>query len=137
VAAEDDFLLEWLAYHAEHGFNMPITLAVGGVIITGELVTEDQYFEGISHLFTDEESQEFYRSLPNALDEGALRQLDEGADPQEIQERREEMKRDFIHLRDTYILVGGEFSHFERVFWRGKLSSIDGFWLGRPAAQDG
>lgn len=150
---DTDFLLGLLRAFAEDGdvssapVNLPVTLCVGGVVISGEIISEDEYFAGLSQLFPEPEGEvevpegaatfsEAFRSLPNFFDEFAMTQLDEGTDPQQAQAVRESMKKPFIHLRNTHVWTAEErFFAFEGAFWRGKLTSIDGFWLGQGASQ--
>ncbi len=145
---DTDFFLGFLTSLAEgeDGFNVPITLNVGGVIVSGELISEDEYFAGLSQLFTDHEGEvpegattwkEVFRSLPSLFDSFAMEQLDDGADPQETQEMRESLREPYVHLRNTQVWTAEErFFGFEGAFWRGKLSSIDGFWFGQAATQE-
>jgi hypothetical protein len=138
-------VLGTLASMAEYGWNIPVTLSVGGAIISGELISEDEYFEGISQHFDSEVPdearerwQETFRNLPHAFDTMAMNRLDQGADPQEVQEQRESLRESFIFLRDTRVWTAEErFFGFSGAFWRGKLNSIDGFWFNRAVEQEG
>lgn len=44
---QEDFFLDTLVASARINVSFGIILCVGGVIITGDLANEDEYFEGI------------------------------------------------------------------------------------------
>ncbi|MBB4055092.1 MULTISPECIES: gas vesicle accessory protein GvpU [Pseudomonas] len=122
-----DQLLQWLVNNTNaHPNNQhSITLTVGGNLISGKLISADAYFKKMTdHLAADFSAEDGSREIfkeeashwntPPITENGLL------PPPQ------------FIHLEaaeiyssnERPILPGGS-------LWRGKLSSVDGFNLGR------
>ncbi len=121
----------------KNGMSLPVTLCVSGVVISGVLINEDEYFEALAQDVNvvgagDEEEKwrELFRGIPSLVDSAAMDKLDEGQDPSEVAWMRQQMSAPFIHLRDTWVKTGGRFVNFEGGFWRGRMDAVDGFWLG-------
>jgi hypothetical protein len=50
---------------------------------------------------------------------------------EESNNEKGEVNPEFIHLSDVMIYPSSDFLHpFASEFWRGQLSSVDGFYLG-------
>ena len=85
-----------------------IILIVHGMVVSGELVSYKTYVDGFIPPKTDDEQ-----------DETAVESED----------------RNYIHLRNVkfYLSVGNPIpsNDSKEIFWRGKLSSIDGFSLAK------
>ena len=138
VLADDHFLKSVVEF-AKRGLGLPITLSVGGATIEGILISEQEYFERLSELVQAaspdqveqaEDLREVLRSAPSSADERAMREIEEGADPEEVRTIREAIALLYIHLRHTRILLpSGEFVDMAGP-WRGKQSAVDGYWLG-------
>jgi hypothetical protein len=108
-----------------------ITLNVSGMIISGTLISASQYFRGISEFF-----------------------LNPGEEPKEgswaswLRERGEEIKSRhqgdelnpaaYIHLKDARVHSNNQrpLPSNQGVWWRGKLSDVNGFWIGRLLVAD-
>jgi len=111
--------------------HLPLTLNVGGLLISGELVSGHVYFNG----FADELKNAMKgvsESAAGAVDD--FRKLGE-IYKLELSEPEKEIKRPsplFIHLRNTRMFhPGGQPIPSNRgVWWRGRLESVDGFILG-------
>ena len=105
--------------------DMSITLNVGGMLITGDLISKDIYlkdFLGGAVLKAFQIAEEKDESLKQ--------------DMEEIDKKAKEKLRDFIHLKNTKFVVPGQPPvPFEKksVLWRGRLSCVDGFIIGRLA----
>lgn len=105
-----------------------ITLNVGGLLVTGELVGGHKYFEGISDALRkagmDSESSDMIKNLGEKY----------------IKEREKQQESDsdtmsppiYIHLRNARIFSpdGGHIPTGQGVWWRGRLKAVDGFNLG-------
>src|SRR3712207_2586315 len=103
-----DYFLALLVQWARQGVSLPIVLSVGGATIAGDLISEDEYFEGISYLVQPstpdssagaEHIRELLRSIPRAADEAAMMHIDEGAEPEEIRKDRQKMADEYVHLK--------------------------------------
>jgi hypothetical protein len=107
--SERDIILESLIdFVTAEGSGIPITLQVGGLLISGLLISEELYFK---HAFISLENK--ISTFPK------------------LSESSQSFPYAFIHLADTRITSGGstipqgEYG----VYWRGKLESVDGFFL--------
>lgn len=134
---DDDYFLKMLVGWVKNGTSLPVTLCVRGVVISGVLVDEDEYFEALAQGINvvgagdDEEGwRELFRGIPSLIDSEAMDRLDEGQDPSEVAWMRQQMSAPFIHLKDTWVKSGGQFIRFAGGFWRGRTDAVDGFWLG-------
>lgn len=89
-----------------------ITLSVGGCLISGRLISASQYM------------RDFTPNMEDALKDAGLR-ID--GKPEELDSIR------FIHLADARFYYANQqpIPANQGVLWRGMLSSVDGFHLGR------
>jgi hypothetical protein len=93
-----------------------VTLNVGGILITGILISQKLYMQ----LFMDGIIQEV---LDKAKAAGNL------PDPDGLNENSAE----FIHLASArFWLPGHRLDPVNGVLWRGRIDSVDGFILGEP-----
>jgi hypothetical protein len=105
-----------------------ITLNVGGLLVSGELIGGHKYFEGIS--------DELKKAGLDNEGAGLIKSLGDHY----IKEREQEQESDskifkppvYIHLRNARIFhPGGTLIPTNRsIWWRGRLNAIDGFSLG-------
>jgi hypothetical protein len=130
-ARADWFLAELVRRANEGGLSIGVTLSVGGTLISGILVGGHRYFEGfaddIAAAAGDAETagraRAFFRS-PAAMyrsDRRGAREV--AADPEPLA---------YIHLENARFFggAGSPIPGEKGVYWRGKLSSVDGFALG-------
>jgi hypothetical protein len=137
VPITDDHFLASLVEFAEKGLSLPITLSVGGTTIEGTLIGVDEYFERLSELVQAgspdqakqaEDLREVLRGAPIAAVESAMKEIDEGANPEETRTISEMVSSLYIHLKDTQILLPNGDVIGMAAPWRGKLSAVAGFW---------
>jgi hypothetical protein len=105
-----------------------ITLNVGGILISGQLVSAQKYMEqtlgGLADARTQigvsaESAAKLKDGLPEQAAEGGT--LDQGPA--------------FIHLKDArFHALGKNGWPQDGCWWRGKLSAVDGFVLGKITA---
>lgn len=127
---EADFLLGMLVRRVEQSdFRTDITLTIGGMIMMGDMISEEQFCEGIAE-DVPAEHQEYFRGLPDLFDELATEFAGDGEEPHDL---RDDMRDSVVHLTNVRIFQEGEYHQFRRTFWRGKISTVDGFWLGTPS----
>lgn len=125
----DKLLQAIVAIPEKTTIELTITLNVGGLIISGQLISRDDYFEDLTRLFSNASSEsnvpfmlsDFFRDLGRQLVDGAH---DDGAEGIPLPR--------FIHLRNAkmYPDQGQGLPHTHQVLWRGRLSQVDGFMLG-------
>jgi len=139
VSKELDGILSVLVDNAEtRGLEIGITLSVGGLLVSGILIGTGAYLAGLTEdlkfqvssstpvtVAAVEKTRKTFAYLASALGADKLndKELDE----------LEPYPRQTIHLKDAqYFYPSAEPLPSERtVFWRGRLSEVDGFSLGR------
>ena len=120
------------------GLGIPITLLVGGSIVTGLLASGKDYFNN----FADELKGSF-SGMPDFSEEAAeslvsgYREIAKGIYDPTHSEGADQTSTapaplpQFVHLRNAYILVPGQLEPKDRpIWWRGRLASVDAFFLG-------
>ncbi|WP_316572706.1 gas vesicle accessory protein GvpU [Neobacillus sp. YIM B06451] len=117
---KDNVLEVFVQAANKHNYNLDITLNVKGAVITGTLVSAKEYFESLSQAFEDggDIAEKLGEMLINA---------GEAADSEAHD------TANFIHLTNTRVYCGDSKSTPSKgeFLWRGKLSEVDGFFLGR------
>jgi hypothetical protein len=135
----DDFILKVLVGMAQAGTQMPITIIVGGTLLEGDMIGEAEFFEETAARLTSagreqqRRFQELIGGLPATMDAAAMEGIDEGVEPEEMRKLREDVATSFIHLRNIRVFSAGSFTALTGGTWRGRVSSVDGFLLGRSA----
>jgi hypothetical protein len=125
-----DWHLQLLVEDAnDFGVEVPITLFVGGSVISGVLTSGRIYFEGFADQFAagwpEEGRQQIRASMATP---GEVYPL---LAPGEKSPRKQPAQ--FIHLRDARVLAGTQaMPHTSQGFlWRGRLAAVGGYALGR------
>jgi ABC-type bacteriocin/lantibiotic exporter with double-glycine peptidase domain len=130
VPSNSDYLLTLLVQMVNaSSMEIGITLFVQGSIVTGLLIRGETYFEGfkseIALSSASDNIKEVFQTIFDRL-QSICTNLPENEE-QESQFRNVE----FIHLKNAKFFAGGSLIPTNRaVYWRGRLSSIDGFSLG-------
>ena len=121
-----DWLLQWLVnFVSEMKLEVGISLNVGGSIISGDLVSHAVYFEQLSNdisapfgKIASAETADMMKKLILAKAPGAP-----SADDPAYQ---------YLHLKNCQIFTDSDKPiPSTGVLWRGKISAIDGFFLGK------
>lgn len=126
-----DPLVQWIVNDVNRSKKNqhPVTFTVGGNLVSGILVSADAYFEQLAVDFSA-----FYESV-NGSDEIIKKQvlsfklnlIDTDAESPPVQ---------FVHLKNAEIFTSnGRPIVSGGSLWRGKISSIDGFSLGKLTSQ--
>ena len=127
-----DWLLATYVHVANSGsVSFGITLNVSGSIVSGTLIGWREYMTGVvdkewaSAQFKDKETKDGFleaMSEPRRLLEADQLGEDDG----------DAARVGFIHLRNTHIHSpdGGVIPSNSGSYWRGRLSSVDGFVIG-------
>ncbi len=105
-----------------------ITLNVGGLLVSGELIGGHKYFEGIS--------EELKKAGLDIEGVGLIKSLGDRYIKEREQEQDSESKTFMppvcIHLRNARIFhpAGTPIPTSSSIWWRGRLNAVDGFSLG-------
>lgn len=113
--------------------GIPVTLHIGGFLVSGYVISGKEYFE--------EFSQIAQRGLPDIFDEenkekiaaSFLRLGDQYESEEDTVEEAVALSRyNFVHLRDAIFLhpSGDPVPADGGMLWRTKLEAVDGFTLG-------
>jgi hypothetical protein len=114
--------------------DMPVTLWVGGVLVSGLIVGAKAYIEGMATVWEETGSLGLAEGFRAAAAE--LPDLDPDAEHPDEELPDEELPR-FIHLREARTFapsgLGKSIPATGGVWWRGHLSSVDGWSFGQLA----
>lgn len=107
--------------------SIGVTLNVGGSLISGDLVSGREYFENVGREFN--ESLGRGPDAPGLFDD--LAAVYKGQDDE--QEEATKVVTQYIHLRGAKMYHPGQqpIPANRGIWWRGRLSAIDGFALGK------
>lgn len=120
----DWFLMSLVAAANTTGLEVPVTLHVGGLLVTGTVASGATYFKETAALVERAGNSEFTKSIAEAIESnaGIYTDPDEGDDLN---------TPTFIHLKGArfHDASGNRFPP-TGVWWRGRLSEVSGFHLG-------
>lgn len=111
-----DFILELLIGIAEKDNAIPITLNVGGLIVSGFLISQAAYFKEFMY-------GAMYRQYQKGIEE----------DPTLAESKEAESEtrlHKFIHLRNAKIFYPGQKpipGEGDGFLWRGRIAAVDGY----------
>ena len=131
--SEDIFLRILVDVVNQNVGQFDVTLTVGGLLVTGIIVSGKDYFAGIA-----DEIRSSTNDGSNTLADVFQRV---GSD---IYQSSDEAQEDggplpaFIHLRDAHFVSPGErpIPANRGVYWRGRLSAVDGFCFGTMSSAE-
>ena len=139
----NDEVLEYVIQKVEETKIGPsVTLAIGGLVVVGGLVSSKLYYDYLSSLFdiyTDKSEGETIerRAIYDAKDPIELEALEKYSKDWKESMIKLRDKKDgdndrptHIHLHNVEVWEVFSTEPFRFEYWRGKLSSIDGFSLG-------
>lgn len=132
---EHPVVLDWMLQILVHTVNSTdaeygVTLNMGGVIVTGTLVSGRKYFEGVAEEFaaasTSKRTAAYWRRTFRQLGDTYFAPIpaDQPVTPPH-----------FFHLRDARFigLAPPVLPSNRGVWWRGRIVRVDGFFLGTLA----
>lgn len=110
-------------------FEFPITLFVGGLIVSGQLTSGHKYFEGLGEQLT-----QFF----GGPSDDTAKTIKYFTSPADIYTQPKGTTQtpppQYIHLRGAKIFTPGQQPiPAEGAWWRGRLVSVDGFHFGSLA----
>lgn len=127
----DGMLRALVKFADEHGLSFGITLSVGGLLVSGILISRQDFMKLYSERWVsttdDPETQEAWRE--------AFRPLWEDREEDDFPEPRFR-QHSHVHLKDTYIFhpAGQPIPSNEPTEWRVRLAAVDGWTLGSLSA---
>lgn len=131
----DCFLQSLISIVNDESASIPITLSVGGLLISGDLIGGKTYFDEFARQFKDG-----FRNISSetaSTIEEAFKRLGDVYDPIHKESRgiAAVSKPHLIHLIDAQIFQSGAGLPLSEkgVLWRGRLETVDGFSLGRAS----
>jgi hypothetical protein len=125
-----DWFLQELVRFANNSsdFEFGITLHVEGAVISGVLIGAPTYFDLFAKSFTTEPKD----GEKNWLYDWIIEQKSMYEEP----EGQTMPPPNYVHLRDARTFsVAGAIPQNEGVLWRGKISAVGGFNLGRLSVE--
>lgn len=136
--SKDWFLVGFVSFVDNFGFERPITLTVGGFLICGVLISAKKYFEEISTMtqsatVSGVASTEIADEIKSILSNQYSKLSKMHEKPADLADKLSLPPADFIHLQNAIFLNpnGKSIPSNCGVLWRGKISSVDGFFLGQ------
>lgn len=117
----DDTLQTIVHFANECDAGASISLTIGGSLVTGVLISADNYFDQLIAGFSSA-SGDGKNLAPAAMAKILTARKPAGGSPVPSQ---------FLHLKDAKIYNGGDMPiPGNGTLWRGKISSVDGFFFG-------
>ncbi len=116
-----DNILEFFVQAAnKRNFSLDLTLNVKGAVITGTMVSAKEYFNTLSEILED--GNEIAQAVSEQLGKAG-----EGA------EANPDSEAYYIHMKNAKVYCGDSKPTPSKgeILWRGKLTEVDGFFLGK------
>lgn len=126
----DQFLIESVLNLAELGAEVPLTLNVQGLTISGICIGSHEYMNQMLGVF-----KRVYWEVGEDVSQALIDRAKKHYPSSEEVLRKGQITKHYVHLADARIVSpGGEpIPGNEGVLWRGKISSVDGFFIGQMA----
>lgn len=122
-----DWLIQWFARFVTSSdgsvkFELPLTLTVGGNLVSGTLISEADYFEQLA--------SDFSGALPESVRETA-KEMIKSLQPPAVVDGEDKVHRQFVHMKNAQVFTNASGPiTTQGALWRGKVSSVEGFSLG-------
>jgi hypothetical protein len=144
---DEDSQLQMFVRLAENGLEFPVTLSVGGMLISGMLTSYSEYLKlmgetiremTIPELRDDTLTDTFAKLAESAQNAARARQRAEDTAESLGEELEDDVRPEYIHLKDAKVFLAADMGIPTQggVVWRGKIAAVDGFILGsaRPSS---
>lgn len=141
ISDNTDFVLKtFVSFANKQGLNTWITLTVGGLLISGELIGGRTYFEELAIQLRGAKSniKEFVSGIADGFEEAGRDIYPEPSHTEMEEEDADNSLISYIHLRHVKLLHPASMTAIpatDGVLWRGRLSAVDGFILGKMSAE--
>lgn len=123
----DRFLQTLVSTVNQTSVGVGITLNVGGLLISGELVSVKTYFEGVAREMIATKADYATKEAFQKTFKQACAQFQ--PESEELSHESQSMPT-YIHLRNAKpVYPNGQASSNKGMWWRSRLSAIDGFSL--------
>ncbi|SFR33244.1 hypothetical protein SAMN04488005_0460 [Yoonia tamlensis] len=125
--SQDWFLEHIIGDFVNKGLDIGVTLNVGGVVVSGMLINGKKYFEALAENMDIQEGE--ISKLLGGHWKGYAAVYEK---PDDAPEDWVPNPIGYIHLANAKIHAPGQspIPSNDGVLWRGKLSSVDGFFIG-------
>ena len=124
-----DYTLQAFSYLANvYGIGFPITLNIGGLVISGMIISRDEYMKGLTSSIREGISK--WQDKPKELLESKIL---EPMTQHKAVGGYTVKKTKYIHLKNSRVFnTGGKPipARGDGFLWRGRISSVDGFSFG-------
>lgn len=125
-----DHMLQWLVQLAnDGGYQIPITLNVSSGLLTGTLISGQAFWEDWKSKMMPGVPAEHVPVIAESFD-GVISDYDLDREVSES-----EQAPIYIHLKDAKFVQGSEYSPISGTYWRGRISSVDGYFFGSLGRQ--
>lgn len=138
----DELLSLLVAACDDGGFSVAITVQAGGFLVSGVLVSHDDYFRGLAELVRGSGSAsadegagavaQVFNRLAEQHEERRGRRAMRVENPNARLEPEDEVRPAYMHLQGAQLVGAGV--RTMTPYWRGRLDHIDAFWFGSLAA---
>lgn len=134
VNSSDWFLQSTIENVVSNGVEIGITFSVNGLIISGILVSGKKYFEELSKTMKAASRQP--DDISSALGDAWRQYTSIYEEPEDAPEDWRPGPVGYVHLMNARFYSAGQkpIPNNQGVLWRGKLSSVDGFFIGNLSA---
>ncbi|MFQ2225864.1 hypothetical protein ACK32Z_03000 [Aeromonas hydrophila] len=108
---------------ANQGVTCPITVLIGGHLISGVLVGAVTFLESTAGLIVGDGSNPVSIEYSKLFSESAAIMK---ARPDEL------VEDDSFYLKDVVTINNGERAEFNGAYMKLKINAVDGWWVGQP-----
>jgi hypothetical protein len=139
-----DQVLEYLVQKTEEtSIGINITLTINGLVIVGELISSKNYYDymsGLLEAFTEKSKEKIVENTATPNSSEPVKIETQNIYREDFKELMIKMrsKKDqgngepkYIHLRNAEVWEIFSTEPFRFEYWRGKLSSVDGFSISK------
>lgn len=138
ISKDKDWFLENLVTTVNNsGMEIGITLQMDGFLVSGYLVNGGKYFDGFSEEFVGETAAHFGEGEALESIKQAFQKYAEMYAPRQGEEAANDTAH-YIHLQDArfFNTTGAPIPNNRGMWWRGRISEVNGFILGTLNAQE-
>jgi hypothetical protein len=130
INSHDWFLQTTITNVISLGVEVGVTLTVRGVIVSGMLIDGKKYFEELAETVRAASGQP--EDIADTLAESWKQYTSIYEEPEDAPEDWQPAPVGYIHLKNARFFAPGQdpFPAHQSFLWRGKLSSVDSFFLG-------
>ena len=132
-----DQVLEYLVQKTEEtSIGINITLTINGLVIVGELISSKNYYDYMSGLFEEKPEEKRIENTATPDSNEPVKIETQNIYREDFKElmikmrskkNQENGEPKYIHLRNAEVWEIFSTEPFRFEYWRGKLSSVDGF----------